>query len=228
MLKGASRYLGGRPAVAAAVAAGWLVAASGPAAAHPHVWIDSTTRVLFDQGQRVVALEIEWRFDEFYSIFAIEGLDRNGDGRLEAAELRPLAELNIKSLEEYRYFTYVRIDGEDAGYGTVDTFDSRFEDGILSLRFVLPLSEPVDPRRSAVSFTSYDPSFYISIEPRGKEPVSLADGVPEGCVVELSRGGETEALNFSDADLLSTGSESIAAQFASKANLNCAAAVVSQ
>lgn len=228
MLKRVSRYPTGNPTVAAAVAAGWLVAATGPAVAHPHVWIDSTTRVLFDQGQRIVGLDIEWRFDEFYSIFAIEGLDKNGDGRLEAAELRPLAELNVRSLEEYLYFTYVRIDGEDVGYGKVDTFDSRFEDGILSLRFVLPLSEPVDPRRSAVSFTSYDPSFYISIEPKGKEPVTLADGVPEGCVVELTRGGATEALDFSDAELLSLGNESIAAQFASRAIVNCAAAVASQ
>ena len=228
MLKGLSRNLGGKLTGALAVAAAGLTVSAGPVGAHPHVWIDSTTRVIFDQGQRIVALEIEWRFDEFYSVFAIEGLDKNGDGRYDAAELRPLAEVNIQSLEEYRYFTYVRVDGEDPAYGAVSDFGSRFEDGILSLRFVLPLAEPVDPRRNAVTFTSYDPSFYVSIEPRGEGSVTLADGAPEGCLVELTRGGETESLNISDADLLSFGNESFAAQFASKARLNCSAAVASQ
>lgn len=215
---------------AAALAAAALVlpAAAGPAVAHPHVWIDSTTHVVFDAQQQIIALEIEWHFDEFYSIFAIEGLDKNADGRLEDAELRPLAELNIASLEEYRYFTYVSVNGADSAFGKVSDYSSSFEDGILSLRFVLPLAEPVDPRRGTVSFTSYDPSFYISIEPRGEMPIVLSGSAPTGCVVALTRGGETDALNFSDADLLNAGTQSLAAQFASHATVNCLASAVSQ
>lgn len=206
----------------------WLSWTAGPAAAHPHVWIDSTTRVVFDGQQRIVAFEVEWRFDEFYSLFAVEGLDKNADGRLEEAELLPLAELNVTSLEAYRYFTYVTVNGEDAAYGKVGDYGSRFEDGILSLRFVLPLAEAVDPRRGVVSLTSYDPSFYISIEPQGQNPVALSDGAPSGCVVALTRGDVTETLNFSDTDLLNAGTQSLAAQFASHATVNCLAAAVSQ
>ena len=205
-----------------------LTLSAGPAAAHPHVWIDAMTRLIFDQGGRVIALEVDWRFDEFYSLFAVEGLDKDGDGKLSRAELRPLAELNVTSLESYRYFTYVTVDGAEAAYGKVKDYGSVFEKGILSLRFVLPLSEPVDPRGAQLAFTSYDPSFYISIEPRQQAPVELSVGAPEDCSIDLTRGGETETLNISDADLIISGAQSFAAQFAARVSLNCQAAVATE
>lgn len=216
--------------VATILAAVSLLFASGagPAAAHPHVWIDSTTRIVFNAQQEIEALEIEWRFDEFYSLFAIEGLDTNGDGLLQEAELQELAKVNITSLKDYSYFTYLTVDGVEAAFGDVEEYASRFEDGILSLRFLLPVAQGVDPRRNAISLTSYDPSFYVSIEPLGETPVALSGGAPSGCAVDLTRGGETETLNFSDLDLLNAGSQSLAAQFASRASINCLAAVVSQ
>lgn len=207
------------------LAAGLLLLCFGsPAAAHPHVWIDSKTTLLFDAEQRVAALEIVWRFDEFYSIYAIEGLDKNDDGVLEPAELQPLAQLNVTSLKDYRYFTYVRVNGQDTAYGEVVDYSSRFEDGILSLRFVLPLEEPVDPRIAQLSFTSFDPSFYISIEPQREAPVTLSGTVPEGCEVLLERGDETESLNLAESLFVdATAADSLAAEFASRAALDCAA-----
>ncbi len=200
-----------------------LLSLGSPAAAHPHVWIDSKTTLLFDAEQRVAALEIVWRFDEFYSIYAIEGLDKNDDGVLEPAELQPLAKLNVTSLKDYRYFTYVRANGRDTAYGEVVDYGSRFEDGILSLRFVLPLKEPVDPRLAQLSFTSFDPSFYISIEPQPEAPVVLSGAVPEGCRVLLDRGDETESLNLAESLFVdATAADSIAAEFASRAALDCA------
>lgn len=212
----------------AAAAALILALSAGSAAAHPHVWIDSKTRLIFDQGGRVVALEVDWRFDEFYSLFAVEGLDKDNNGVLSAAELHPLAELNVTSLESYRYFTYVSMNGAEADYGEVKDYSSAFEDGILSLRFVLPLREPVDPRSTQLSFTSYDPSFYISIEPRRQAPVVLSDGAPEGCGIGIERGGETETLNIADADLIISGAESFAAQFAARVSLDCRTPVATQ
>ena len=205
-----------------------LFPAPQPAQAHPHVWIESKTKILFDADQRVRALEVEWRFDEFYSIFAVEGLDANGDGRFDEPELQPLAEVNVTSLRDYRYFTYVSINGGDAEYGKVVDFGSTFEDGLLSLRFVLPLAQPVDPRVESVSFTSYDPSFYISIDAAVDRPVTFAGPAPVGCDLHMERGGETESLNIDEADIFDPAGFSIAAQFATRATLDCPPAVATQ
>jgi len=178
-----------------------LMGSAQVAAAHPHVWIDARTEVIFDDRQRVEALRVSWRFDEFYSLFAIEGLDKNSDGQVDAEELKPLAELNITSLKEYRYFTYVTVAGEEVPYDQVTDYRSAYEAGILSLEFVIPLETPVDPVVSELRFVSYDPTFYIAVEPALQAPVSLRDA-PAACrAVEVKQGG-AETLQLSEADFL--------------------------
>jgi len=195
---------------------------AGDARAHPHVWIDARSTVVFDDQQRIAALRVSWRFDEFYSLFAIEGLDTDGDGKVSDAELRPLAELNVTSLKEYRYFTYVTADGADLPYGPVSEYASRFEDGILSLEFVIPLETPVDPRRAQVSFRSYDPTFYIAVEPALQDPVRLAGSPPPLCRAVVEEGQDGETLNLSEADFLDPAkSESIGALYATAIAIVC-------
>lgn len=206
-------------ALAAAVLSGGI---AGEARAHPHVWIDARSVVIFDDQQRIAALKVFWRFDEFYSLFAIEGLDTDGDGTVSEAELRPLAELNVTSLEEYRYFTYVTADGAEVAYGPVSEYASRFEDGILSLEFVIPLETPVDPRRAQVSFKSYDPTFYIAVEPSLQDPVGFAGSPPPACRAVVQEGQDGETLNLSEADFLDPAkSESIGALYATAIAIVC-------
>jgi len=207
-------------AVLAAAALAGAVPREGRA--HPHVWIDARSTVIFDDQQRVSALRVSWRFDDFYSLFAIEGLDTDGDGTVSEAELRPLAELNVTSLEEYRYFTYVTADGADVPYGPVSEYASRFEDGILSLEFVIPLETPVDPRRAQVSFKSYDPTFYIAVEPALQDPVRFAGSPPSGCRAVVQEGQDGETLDLSEADFLDPAkSESIGALYATTIAIVC-------
>ncbi|GAB4367960.1 MAG: DUF1007 family protein [Kiloniellaceae bacterium] len=207
-------------ALMAAVLAG---AAAGAARAHPHVWIDARSEVVFDAQQRIAALRVTWRFDEFYSLFAIEGLD--SDGVLTDAELRPLAELNVTSLQEYRYFTYIVADGAELPYGPVSEYASRFEDGILSLEFVIPLATPVDPRSAQVSFKSYDPTFYIAVEPALEDPVRFAGAPPAACRAVVQEGQDGETLNLSEADFLDPAkTESLGALYATTIAIVCDAA----
>jgi ABC-type uncharacterized transport system substrate-binding protein len=214
--------------VRGALAALGLAVAPVPALAHPHVWIDARSEVVFDDQQRVAALRVTWHFDEFYSLFAVEGLDADGDGRLEPAELQPLAELNVTSLQDYRYFTEIVADGAPLDYAAVSDYRSWFEDGILSLEFVIPLETPVDPRRSRVSFKSYDPTFYIAIEPALQDPVSLAGGPPP-CHARVEEGEGSETLNLSEADFLDpVMSENIGALYATTITIVCDPAEVIQ
>ena len=49
--------------------------------AHPHAWIDVRVTVLFDGDGAITGLRQSWLFDEFYTAFATEGLDGDGDAR---------------------------------------------------------------------------------------------------------------------------------------------------
>ena len=44
---------------------------------------------------------------------AIEGLDTNKDGTYSKEELQPLAQVNVESLKDFDYFTFVHFEGEE-------------------------------------------------------------------------------------------------------------------
>src|SRR3546814_13851284 len=81
-------------------------------------------------------------------------------------------------LKEYNYFTEITADGAALSFSTVSAYEARYEDDILTLEFTIPLAAPVDPRRVQVAFRSYDPTFYIAVEPALEDPVTFAGSPP--------------------------------------------------
>src|SRR5690606_30211067 len=110
---------------------------AAPAQAHPHVWIDARAEVLFDGGA-VVGIRHHWQFDEYFSAWAIQGMDADGDGVLTASELQPLANENIVGLDYYSYYTFAGPEGgSDYGFaGAVDP-SMVYEGGQTTLTFTV-------------------------------------------------------------------------------------------
>ena len=73
---------------------------SVPAQAHPHVFVTTETTVLYENGT-IVGLRHKWIFDELYSANAVEGLDKNKDGKYDREELAELAKADIEGLHEF-------------------------------------------------------------------------------------------------------------------------------
>ena len=211
-----------------AAIAGALIGVAGlapGATAHPHVWIDARVEVVFDAAQRMTALKVAWRFDEFYSLFAIEGLDKDEDGVVTPEELHPLAELNVTSLEPHRYFTEVFAGGQALAFGTVSDYGARYQDGILTLAFTIPLAAPADPLAAHITFRSYDPTFYLAIEPALDTPVSLTGSAPAGCRPVIEESSPPETFTLSETDLADPAvSGGIGALYATTIALNCTGA----
>ncbi|MGD9806745.1 MAG: DUF1007 family protein [Hyphomicrobiaceae bacterium] len=80
--------------------------------AHPHIWVTTKTTVLYENGA-VVGLRHDWTFDQYYSEMAIEGLDKNNDGKYSREELAELAKVNVEALKEFAYFTFPKLAGAD-------------------------------------------------------------------------------------------------------------------
>ncbi|MBN9261185.1 MAG: DUF1007 family protein [Hyphomicrobium sp.] len=101
-----------RARLAAAVLAGAAACmGSGPARAHPHVWVTTETTVLYENGT-IVGLRQKWSFDDFYTSMAIQGLDTNNDGTYDRSELAELAKVNMDGLKEFEYFTAAKLGSE--------------------------------------------------------------------------------------------------------------------
>src|SRR6185503_7410802 len=113
----------------------------GPAAAHPHVWITVETTLMYDKGG-FSGLHHKWTFDQYYTAMAIEGLDKNKDGKYDREELAELAKVNIDGLKEFAYFTYPVAGGQEVKVGEARDYWLEHKDGGLSLIFTLPFANP--------------------------------------------------------------------------------------
>jgi ABC-type uncharacterized transport system substrate-binding protein len=207
----------------AACAAIVAALAAPPAGAHPHVWIDGKAEFAFEPSGRLASVAIRWTFDEMYSVFAVQGLDKNRDGKIDAAELAPMVDDMMANLKSFGYFTVLRADGEAVNFAPPVGAGAAFANGVLQVQFILPLMEPIDARRAEVTFAMYDPSYYVAVEVAGDQAVRLSGAAPQGCagrIVKSPTSIEVKPLSealFQDA----AAAGSIAAAFARWIYLSC-------
>lgn len=203
--------------------AGTLILSPAPANAHPHVWISASSDVVFNDDGKVIAIDVTWVFDEFYSLTAVEGMDTDGNGGYDGDELQPLAQENITALQEYGYFTAITSGSDEVKPGVVTQYQSTYKDGELSLIFRVPLTEPLDPKKAKVSYRMYDPSFYIAIEYAPKDPVSAFGAMPKECTVKVTAAdGDSDDVDISEqafVDALQT--EGLGGLYAETATVVC-------
>ena len=157
-----------------------VLAAPRWAWAHPHIWILAEVNLRGTSGI-VEALEVEWTFDEMYSALVIADFDENGNDGLDPEELRTIAQLSRESLKEVNYFTVLAQGEERLPVASVEDLQVRVEEGALVYRFLVPLPERADPRKTDFGFALFDETFYIDIQLNGRGAVKVSDRDFAGC-----------------------------------------------
>src|SRR5271165_5885363 len=153
--------------------ASWLASAT-QALAHPHVWVTVETEIEFGPNKEITGLKHKWTFDEFYSEFAVQGLDTNGDGQYSEEELKPLAQTNVEALKEFEYFTFPFVEKTKIALKEPTEYRLEYKDKLLTLYFTLPLDQPVPKDKvKTFSFSVYDPGMYVALTFDKKSPVKI-------------------------------------------------------
>jgi tRNA threonylcarbamoyladenosine biosynthesis protein TsaE len=166
----------------------WALAfalAPSAALAHPHVLIDSHAVVQFDKG-KVVALVMGWKFDPVYSSTLVHDYDADKNGSLSPAEIAAMEREAFQDTAKTSYFTYARVDGQPVTWPKATDFKvMTFKDSLV-YSFRLELPAPVDPRKQALRFSTYEESYYIDIDfPNGGAVTLTGDGA-SGCAAKMS------------------------------------------
>lgn len=150
-----------------------------PAAAHPHVWVKSTSELIYAPDGSVTGIRQHWAFDDMFTAFALQGTESKEKGKYTREELAPLAKVNVESLKEYDYFTYATADGKKTPLDEpLQDYWLDFKDDILTLNFTLPFKQPVKAKNLRIEI--YDPTYFIDFELAKETPVSLV-GAPTQC-----------------------------------------------
>ena len=168
------------------------VGLASPALAHPHVWVTAKAEIVFAPDGKVTGVRHHWTFDEAYTAYVTQGLDKNNDGRLAPEELQELADENAASLNEFDYFTVLKARGKPQTFDPPREARMTMEKTQVSMSFLLPLKAPVAPS-GAVSVEIEDPTFFVYFSlTEGQAAISLANA-PQGCVTSIAKAKPLDA-----------------------------------
>ncbi len=110
---------------------------SANVSSHPHVFIDSSLTVLFDE-RGLAGFKIQWVFDEMFSSIIIHDFDENRNGKFETSEVKKLKEGAFSNLKNFDYFTIIKITGQDFKVKYVRDFTSSIRENIVVYNFFVP------------------------------------------------------------------------------------------
>lgn len=157
------------------------------AVAHPHVWVTVACDLILDGERNIVGIAERWTFDEMFSSFAVNGLDRNRDGAYSRDELRELSATIARSASPQKFFTYVERDGASVGLKEAPDAWSEFKkDGALTFHIRIDFAEPVRLGPVPLRIEIYDRDLYADFR------FAEADGVrftPDamGCAARVDK-----------------------------------------
>lgn len=221
---------GGEGGMRAMWSAGLLaLGLAGPAAAHPHVFVDAGLAVIFDATGRAEAVRISWTYDDLFSLLIIEdkGLDPDYDGVLDAAGLAALQGFDMNWDAGYPGDTYALLGDAALELSRPAETTARYEGGKITSTHLRRFAAPVVLAGQDLVLQVYDPSFYTAYTIAGT-PV-LTGGT--GCTVQVFEPDRAAA----DAKLLAAIDElagasdteaafpAIGAAYAEEARITCAA-----
>src|ERR1700733_1511595 len=205
---------------------GWLLVAlfgmfgSTAAQAHPHVWITSTSELMYAPDGSITGVRHAWTFDDMFSTYALQGIESKKKGVYPHEELAPLAQTNVESLKEFGFFPFAKADGKKQKFEEPVDYFLEYKSGLLVLHFTLPLKTPVRPKVLALEV--FDPTFFVDFKLADKDPIRLV-GAPEACKFDFQRpnDGAASAQALGEQNFTDGGNVNFGAMFANKITVTC-------
>jgi len=153
---------------------------AAPASAHPHVFIDYTVTVLFDD-KAAQAVRLSWTFDEMYSSMLLHDYtSRPPRDALTPADVKSLRKQAFEDTADYHYFVDLKLNGVTLPVKQVADFDARFQDHRMTYTFTVPIAAGVSRARNSLEVDSFDNEFYIDFELAKAHAVAVEHGEPLG------------------------------------------------
>ena len=159
---------------------------------HPHIFADARFDVIADKAGLVQRLRHLWRFDEVFSSTVILEFDRDGNFKLDEAELRAASAVIHKSLGDYNYFQMVAVDGKDVEMSKPERMMATMDSNQLIIFFETLPKETLHLKGQLV-FRVYDPTFYTALD-FAHDDYMAVENMPSHCRRTVIRPDPDEAI----------------------------------
>ena len=151
-----------------------LTAVGKTVCAHPHVFISQKINIVFDH-KGVAGFNIEWEFDDMFTVMILDDYDVNKNQFLEKNEVATIKEKAFSYLANFSYFTFIKIENKPFDVKFVKNFFAKIKNKKLIYEFFVPCHVSAIKNIKNIIVASYDPSYYSAIFFAGKEGVALDD-----------------------------------------------------
>lgn len=137
---------------------------ASPAFGHPHVFVDVRGSFVLDEQGTLESVRIYWLYDDFSTLVLMDilGLDPDGDGALDDAELKKVAEGETGWDAGYEGDTYLYIDGEKTQLSRPKGAYAEAVENRIGVGFTLDLQTPVQMQGHQAVLDLYDPMYYFA------------------------------------------------------------------
>jgi ABC-type uncharacterized transport system substrate-binding protein len=205
--------------VLALLVAGGIAFGAATAEAHPHVWITAKSELIYAPDGTITGVRHAWTFDDMFSTYALQGIEAKVKGAYSREELASLAQTNVESLKEFRFFTFAKADGKKENFLEPVDYFLEFKDSLLTLHFTLPAKTPFKARQLALEV--FDPEFFIDFKYADQDPIKLV-GAPADCKMQFQRpnDGTAGAQKLGEQNFAGGGSN-FGMMFANKITVDC-------
>jgi len=139
---------------------------------HPHVFIQNSLRIVFDQ-QGLAGVQVSWVFDEFFSSMIADEFDRNHNNTLEESEIHAMKKEAFANLAKFDYFSFIKIDGKPFKVAYIRDFTASLEGGKLIYEFMIPCHVTAGTTFKEFIIAQYDPTYYSRVAFAKDQPVTL-------------------------------------------------------
>lgn len=204
--------------VARLALAGGVVLGVTAAQAHPHVWVTSSSELVYAADGSITGVRHAWTFDDMFTSYALQGIETKTKGVYSREQLAPLAKDNVENLKEFGFFTFAKADGKKQKFEEPVDYFLEYKDEALTLHFTLPLKAPVKAKQLALDI--FDPAFFIDFKFEEKDPIKLV-GAPAGCQLKVQRPGEADAKKLTEEMIASGDQSNYGAIYANKILVTC-------
>ncbi len=159
------------------------------ARAHPHVFVDVGLSFETDAEGRLVAVEVQWSYDDLFSLLVLSdrGLDMDGDMILTEAERAALIGFDLVDWPpDFEGALFLYQGDAKLALAAPEALSLELRQGRIVTRHRRPLKAPAP--LTALDVQPYDPSYYAALTLREMP------GMPAGCTGEILR-PDTEAAD---------------------------------
>jgi len=171
---------------------------AAPAHTHPHVFVDGGVDFVFDDKNRLSALNVTWLYDAFETLYILSsyGMSLNANGTLDEADRQELIRQRSNWPSDFDGASHLSIDTARVSLGRPVGLDAQLIDGRLKVSFTRNLETAVDLSNASAEVAFYEATYYYAFKVTNEPKISQITDSCRAIVIPFDPNAQHDALQL--------------------------------